>query len=105
MDVGAESSTDSDSGYAARQSAYQALTPARAAARRDAAALLISRVREAQLRAAVMQWLLATTRVKREPGDDACWWAPQCGQSEHCAARASAEQAEVSRRASTSVAE
>ena len=70
MDVGAESSTESDSGYAARQNTDPALTPARAAARRDAAALLTSRVREARLRAAVMQWLLATTRVKREPGDE-----------------------------------
>ena len=50
MDVGAESSTESDGGYAARQGADQDLTPARAAARRDAATLLISSARGAQLR-------------------------------------------------------
>ena len=86
MDVGAESSTESDGGYAARQDADPALTPARAAARRDAAALLISRAREAQLRAAMMQWLLATTRVKREPDDEPGAGGGADAPAEHAAA-------------------
>eukprot|EP00937_MAST-01D_sp_MAST-1D-sp2_P003326 g3326.t1 len=45
-----------------------ALSPARFAARRDAAAVLVARSRAAQLRAAVAQWLLATTRAKHGPG-------------------------------------
>ena len=68
MDVGAESSTESDGRYAARQGADQTLTPARAAARRDAAALLIPRVRGTQPRAAVMPWLPPITPLHREPG-------------------------------------
>ena len=86
MDVGAESSTESDGGYAARQHADPTLTPARAAARRDAAALLISRAREAQLRAAMMQWLLATTRVKREPDDEPGAGGGADAPAEHAAA-------------------
>eukprot|EP00937_MAST-01D_sp_MAST-1D-sp2_P000183 g183.t1 len=61
------SSTESEIGPEA-EAAGQALTPARAAARRDAATVLITRARGAQLRAAVVQWLLATTRIKDEPG-------------------------------------
>ena len=81
--LGDTSSTESEAGP---EAAAQALTPARAAARRDTAAVLVSRLRGAQLRAAVVQWLLATTRVKSEPGDEPGAGGGAGAEAEHAAA-------------------